>query len=186
MRFNLQKSLFLLLVLSAFPVSAFAGPIQWNFSGATFTDGGTLTGSFTFNADDATFSSVDVVISGSTTPAFNVTMLFDDPAFSSATSFEASAALPATVGSTPSVFAQLSEVMTNAGGTIPLEIGDAYAGICSTTTCSSYVTGEDYPLISGSITTNATGVPEPGSWATLGLGLIGLAALKLRPRPARG
>jgi hypothetical protein len=184
MRFNLQKSLFWVLVLSAFSISAFAGPIQWNFSGVTFTDGGTLTGSFTYNADTATFTNVDVTISGSTTPAFNVTMLFDDPAFSSAIDFEASSALPATVDVTPSIYTAFSSAMTDAGGTIPILLGgDSYDGICSDTTCSTYISAA-VDIASGSITASSS-VPEPGSWATLGLGLIGLAALKLRHRPAR-
>jgi hypothetical protein len=165
-------------------VGASAGPIQWNFSGVTFIDGATLTGSFTYDADANVFSNVDVTISGSTTPVFNVTMLFDDPINAAPTFFLASSALPATVDVTPSIFVTLPTAMTDAGGTIPIRDAPlSYAGICATTTCGTYTLSSEY-ITAGSITT-ISAVPEPGSWAMLGVGLMGLAAPKLRQRGRR-
>jgi len=49
---------------------AFADPVTWTITGGTFTDGGTLTGSFVFDADTVTFSQVNLTVSGGNTTAF--------------------------------------------------------------------------------------------------------------------
>jgi hypothetical protein len=175
MRF-LHRPLLVLTALGALSVAASAGPILWTVSDATFTDGATLTWSFVYDADLAVFSSVNLTISGSSTPAFNVTMTVDDPAFSAAFEIEASTILPAVIGTTPSLYLGLTADMTDAGGVIPTV--DAYAGICATTSCSLYEGNSILDLSSGSISaTGTSSTPEPAAISLVGSALIGLGFL---------
>jgi hypothetical protein len=172
MRF-LHRGLLLLAALSVLSAVASAGPLLWTFSGATFADGATLTGSFDYDADSGAFSSVNVTISGSTNSAFNVTMTVDDPGiYSNSTTLEFSTILPAVVDETPSLYIALSTAMTDAGGTIPIGDEEGYDGICSDTTCSSYSSANDY-ISGGSITAVST-VPELATISLVGSALLGL------------
>jgi hypothetical protein len=47
-----------LLVLTSHLTPASASPLTWTFSGATFNDGGTLSGSFVYDADQSLFSGI--------------------------------------------------------------------------------------------------------------------------------
>ncbi len=72
---NMIKSLFALptlltattltLVASTFVESAQAVSLQWSFQNAVFEDGGTLTGSFNYDADTNTYSNINISVSGS-------------------------------------------------------------------------------------------------------------------------
>jgi uncharacterized protein (TIGR03437 family) len=69
-RARLRAVLFLILTAGA----AFSAPITWNFSNATFNDGGTATGYFVFDSDAGAISNWNIVTSaGSTLPAFTYT-----------------------------------------------------------------------------------------------------------------
>src|SRR5271156_6342346 len=52
-----------LLVIASAALTATAGPVSWTLSGVTSL-GTTITGSFTFDADTTTYSSVDIVTTG--------------------------------------------------------------------------------------------------------------------------
>lgn len=71
----------------------------------------------------------------------------------------------------------LKRPVTNAGGTIPLLLGTGGLSVNSTIACPGCAT-----LMSGYITTNS--IPEPGSLALLGSGILAVAGL-LRRRVAR-
>jgi hypothetical protein len=113
-------------------------------------------------------------------------MLFDVPAFSTATYFEASTALPAVVGTTAAIYTRFSSAMTDAGGAIPILLSfDSYEGVCQAVDCTVFTPPLD-AVAAGEISAPTSIAPEPEPWATLVLGLIGLAALKLRHRSTRG
>src|SRR5258708_19781801 len=57
MRLGLPK---ILLGLGVCSVFASAAPVVWTLSGVTFSDGGTASGSFIFDADTNTYSSINV------------------------------------------------------------------------------------------------------------------------------
>lgn len=50
--------------------SAFAFPVTWTLSGATFSDGGTATGSFVYDVDTGTLSNWSVSVAGGGTATF--------------------------------------------------------------------------------------------------------------------
>ncbi|MBD0385192.1 MAG: PEP-CTERM sorting domain-containing protein [Nostoc sp. C3-bin3] len=55
----------LTLIASTFVESAQAVSLQWSFQNAVFEDGGTLSGSFNYDADANTYSNINIFASGS-------------------------------------------------------------------------------------------------------------------------
>jgi hypothetical protein len=71
---SLDRRLIFLIALVLFSATqADAVPLTWNLSGVTFLDGGTATGSFTFDADAATagvLSAPIITVTGGATGVF--------------------------------------------------------------------------------------------------------------------
>jgi hypothetical protein len=127
-----QASSMIALVLMASTVGA-AAPVLWTFSGVTFSDGGTATGSFIYNADTNTYSSVHVITSGGTNPGATYIT-----ATSGATA-DLIALVTATAGDltgTPLVIFVANAPLSNAGGTRTL-IPNFVEGTCNTAACLS-------------------------------------------------
>src|SRR5579885_3048511 len=114
----LRCALIAIAKVSSVP-SASAATILWTLQGVTFGDGGKASGSFDYNADTNTFSSIDIVTTpGSSFPG--ATYLAIDPGkASSATSL---AVVPnaglADLTGTAVLDLFFSSALTNAGGTI--------------------------------------------------------------------
>lgn len=70
-RLQLRSGLLAGLVLMAASLSAQAAPITWTLDNVTFTDGGTATGSFTIDAAAKTWSAFDIVTAGPALSGFN-------------------------------------------------------------------------------------------------------------------
>ena len=181
----------LLIGLSA---AASAGPILWTFSGATLTDGGTITGSFDFDADTNTYSNVNVVttpgslLSGSVysfvcgqdvasctgvTPNSAEVLLLASNA-TDQTGLPALALFFTGIGGVPPAG------LTDAGGTIDisntsLSVGAAQEAPCSDAACAA-------PGSPARFTTagDVVGTPEPSTWGLLAAGFGMIAAFARR------
>ena len=134
----------------------------------------TVTGSFTLDPS-LNIVTYNIIVSGTNTQANGV--------FTPSNSFPVNPN-PTTfpfinVNSTPNRFLVLflKRPVSNAGGSIPLLFGSGGLTVNSTIACPGCAT-----LVSGYVTTNP--IPEPGSLALLGSGILAVAGL-MRRRQAR-
>jgi hypothetical protein len=155
-----------LLVISAFSGSAHAALLTYTLQDVKFTDGAVATGSFTFDAVTHQGGAFDVSITGGILSALEYT--------------NANSSFFYGVGVGPNNFILFDiplqryfnfsflSPLTNAGGTFELNLPFTYE--CNN--CSAFRIAT-----SGSVTSQAPGtVPEPGTVALLGLGLLGFVA----------
>lgn len=180
---------FALLLFLSVPRTASADDITWTLSGVTLSDGGTATGSFVYNADTNTISSVDIVTSSGT--AFGgATYLAVDPDYTpfapgmSDIVFVTTATPPnSDFTGMPALDLIFLNPLTDGGGTVNLELDSAEL------TCDASCTSEGpyfyRSLASGEVTTLVS-TPEPSSVLLLGLGLFGLCILANRHRRSVG
>jgi hypothetical protein len=112
--------------------TANAVPVTWTLSGVTFTDGGTATGSFVYDADTDDLSTWSVSVAGGDTQTFPP--ITYDSTDSSATYLTNA---PTTFGALFSLNSSFrgirlpaTSVLSNAGGTLPVNIGSAAAAEC--------------------------------------------------------
>ena len=152
--------------------AAHATPITWTLQDFVFNDGGVATGSFVYDADTDTVTSIAITttagsIRGGDTygvGTINVSdTLFDtiDPGF------------PVQVGVTTRLLFSLANPMTNAGGTIAVVNPFRFEFTCANAPACD-IPSELRSLVSGSITTNA--VPEPTAILLFGTAAAGLLA----------
>ncbi len=160
-----------------------AGPITWNFSNIVYGDGTTVTGSFVFDADTNTFSGLQATTSGGTSvPAtsswvFNTNGVLPTLNAGGQTGFNAVDVLSAdeTGAHDISLFSDLGPILTNAGGTITLDLFE-------TGTCANAICFAVNPPISSTGSgqfSAAAAVPEPSTLIFSGSALI-LAVFRRR------
>jgi PEP-CTERM motif len=180
-------------LLIGLSTAAGAGPVLWTFSGATLTDGGTITGSFDFDADTNTYSNVNVVTSlGSVLGGSAYSFVCGQdvasctglaPNSTEALLLTSNAAdqtgLPAIALFFTGVGAVPPAGLTDAGGIIDisntsLSVGAAQEAACSNAACSA-------PAPPGRFT-NAGDVatPEPSTFGLLAAGFAVIAAFARR------
>jgi hypothetical protein len=148
-----------------FAAAAGASPLLWSLSGVTFTDGSTATGSFLFDADTSTYSSIDIVTS--TGSIAGSTYLFTNPALPAVGSSILAAFPTSSQGiGTLELLLQYVSALTDAGGTDALSFGAK--GPCQDSACD--VINADRMVNAGEVTTN--GVPEPSSVVLCLLGVV--------------
>jgi hypothetical protein len=116
---------------------AFAVPVMWTLSGATFNDGGTATGSFVYDADTNTLSNWSVSVAGGNTATFPP-ITYDTTTASGSISGQGATTTGVNLAAggnrqlrTPSV-----SPLSNAGGTVAIDISNIYQGECFN--CSPY------------------------------------------------
>jgi hypothetical protein len=144
----------LVSILAFFSLSAHATPVVWNLSGVTFEDGGTASGSFTYDADTGAYSAISI----STTAGTVITTAMDYDVTNAGCldldeiiCFLNVADGPDYTGDLGVTFAWLGTPLTNAGGTVTLTGGREYT--CENATC--FTVGAPLRLLdAGSITTN--------------------------------
>ena len=147
--------------------AACAAPVIWNLNSVSFADGGTASGSFTYDADIDQYSAWTIAVAGGTTaalPAYTYTSASGFQGIHSASAIDF-VAIPV-VRYLRLTFAS---PLTNAGGTTALIAGTAFE--CDNCTIRRNI-------VAGSVTTAVPGaVPEPTSWALMlmGFGATGYA-----------
>lgn len=180
-RFSLWRCAWVALASLLLAGPATAVPVTWTLVGVTFEDGGTAVGSYVFNADTAGFSDISIVTSPNPTLGLGATYGVAT-GVGTALFFDTVESFPLT--GTDRLLFDLVSPMTNAGGTIAINLASQTPdaeGTCTNADCSFI---DPFRLIvSGSITTVVTPVPEPSALVLFAAALAGLV-LSLR-RKAR-
>lgn len=175
---KILKSAALVVTLGCLSLSAQAISITWDIVGVG-ASGGSVTGSFVFDADTTTTSNVSVMTSGGALPTATYSFPHPDFFFAGSLWFLEIAGADLTGGQ--SLFFVLASSMTNAGGTIGL-IG-VQTGVCVDVICSSLDGSLPNTLDlspAGSIVSRVTPVPEPSALSLLVMGLAGIAWVRRR------
>ena len=162
-----------LVVLCGMAPRASADQVTWDLSGVTFSDGGTASGSFVYNADTNTVSSVDFTTTAGGSFG-GATYAGVDPGFGpSATDivFVTDSSLLDFTG-TPVLQMIFASALTDLGGTILLS--GTGEGVCANIGCTS---GIESRIITGGEVFSA---PEPSSLLLLGMGMFGLVGAAKR------
>jgi hypothetical protein len=165
-------ALLAVLALGAAPLAQ-AAPVQWVLQDVLFNDGGTAFGSFVYDADTNTFSSIAITTTDGSALSGNFYEFINfDPGLADADSVLLAAAADPVFG-TPAFNMNLATPMTNAGGTIDLATAPpplAFESTCLTNPCTMFFS-IDREIISGSI----SAVPLPGAlWLfATALGFLG-------------
>jgi hypothetical protein len=172
-------------LLGVYAASAIAVPVTWTLSGATFTDGGTASGYFVYDADTDTLSTFSVVTAAGNTVAFPATTYDLSTAFGSIDSSGAGTiGTVLTIGNPPPGPGQRPlrmpavSALSDAGGSVALNLLSPYQGECYN--CNPYrffnagnLVGTVAPAITsassanftlstaGSFSVVATGTPTP-------------------------
>lgn len=178
-------------LLLASATGAQAQTRTWTIRNAVFSDGGTWTGSFDWDATTNTFGGYSWTVSGGDTTAFPAVTYTNANAaaapffadFQVGTEFVHNYVFQ-TTGLSPeqprSLYLSTLAALTGAGGTVGLNLTSPSYPAVECYGCAPY-----RPLVSGYLTTAAGpgGVPEPASWALMimGLGAVG-GALRSRRR----
>jgi PEP-CTERM motif len=166
----LRRLASLIFLLSA---GAWASPLTWTLQGVTFTDGGTASGSFVFDATSGIFSSINITTTtGSVLTGANYT--FPDPgnvAHNGPAELFMVTSNAADLTGTPILTLIWASNLTNAGGIVPfsstLNSGET---TCTSPTCSSIDQTTGRTTTAGAISAPAS-VPEPATILLVGSAL---------------
>ncbi len=182
----MKKAIFIGIMACCAAVSqSQAAIVEWTLNNVVLSDGQTLTGGFSFDADTSTYSNISIANSGS---SFIPSTVFDRQITPNACSsilctFNDSAPSLGDIGLTliwnnSGVFPALS----NDGGVRELNIGAAVFRACTREDCAARTVAPTDPIyatvVSGEL--NASAVPVPAAaWLFLSA-LGGLAGLRAR------
>jgi hypothetical protein len=194
----MKKSHLLGLVCACLIITSFssqASPIAYTLNDVVFTDGGTASGTFTYDAETFTYSDISIATtSGSLFSGNTYTNLFNDypvqfPA--NGWTFHAKSG-PEPIAFDDHAFKlQFTNFLTNDGGTYTLDTSNdfrSYEGTWVEVTGST--TGGGMPLLrsiaSGTVSGTLAAVPIPAAVWLFGSGLLGLLGISRSNKyPAR-
>jgi hypothetical protein len=160
-----------LLSLVAFFASATvcAAPLEWAIDSLAFNDGGTASGTFTYNADTNTYSNIDIVTT--------VGSAFEGAAYnavntSAPNSSDFLGAMIFPLGGLPTLQLSFAASLTNDGGNVAI---DGYAESMCGDACEFAIS--DYRYISAG---QISAVPVPAAVWLFGSALAGLGWIRRR------
>lgn len=169
--------LLLLLTIGVVPLAGRMAPVVWTLSGVTFDDGGTASGTFTYDVGTNSYSSVAITTTNGTTRSGA------SYAFPRASS-NSTAALVNTINSAsdqtglPGFLMVYATALSDLGGTIGL-ISPSLEATCSDPSCA--LVGTSIRVVTAGTVTTVT-VPAMPPWiaagTTLLLGLIAAGFLR--------
>lgn len=162
--------------------TAAAVPVKWTIPSMPLSDGGTISGSFTFDADTVTYSDINIVTAGGTTPGVNTTYV----RLSAIGGFATQLYLHPATANAQTAYLWFPAPLTNAGGSAA--IGSISEAAACLEPCMGFV-ADRATSTPGSITGAVIGaaptpVPTMSEWAMILLGatLAGGAVLFLQRR----
>jgi len=174
-------------VLAAFGLSApaSAAPVTWTLVDAVFADGGSASGTFTYDADTNTYSAINIVTTAGSIQSGDDYNILAPMFVHSATRFGAvPVPSPGLTGLT--IFSVTwASALTNAGGVVSILLGGGSSeGVCVNFNCSIFnsVGGGARAFVSGYVTTSE--VPLPAALPMFLAGLAGVGAMRLKKRAA--
>ncbi len=191
---KLVAALQVVLLGTFFPVPGLAVNVEWSLDGLTRADGGTVSGSFTYDADTNTYSAINVTTTQGSSTLPGETYAGFDPASSDAGGLILQRAQGASdLTGQNNIFLQFVPALSNSGGTLTPALASEVGCVnsnCSTATNSQSLTGD----IVGTVVTSpplppadATPIPTMPTWliAMMALFIAALAAPKLRRSTTR-
>ena len=177
--------------------SALAVPLMWTFNGVTFSDGGTASGSFVYDATTNTDSAVNITTtSGSSVTGSTYTFLCVSPCGGGTVMSPNFVSVLTVSGSgnltgLPQLEVRFLTPLTNAGGTVTLETGlNSFEDRCTVANCSATMP-PIRTVTAGSITAGPIGpavsaqIPTLSTWALIVLALLMIGSVAFaRRRPS--
>lgn len=151
-----------------------AGPITWTLSDVIFEDGGSASGSFTYDADGVAYTNVSITTSGFSdgTTTFGGTYTQVLPSFS----FDrylvvAPTGVSGDLTGVLTIGFEWAQLLSNDGLTTEI-VASVFSieSVCTNSTCLNFDTS-DRRIASGRVSTQ---VPVPATLALIGVGLAGL------------
>lgn len=158
MRRRIAELAALVCILVFAPLAAHAVPVQWTLSGFTFTDGGTASGSFVYDADTNTYSSVNITTTAGSVLA-GASYTDESPGYASTATV--GLFVTTTVGDltgTPALALFYAGGLTNAGGAVPITTTTNVEGTCNNPTCNG---GTGLRSLAAGASLNGVVVPPP-------------------------
>ena len=156
------------------PTAALADPILWTLNNVTFSDGGTASGSFIYDADFNTYSAINIETTPGTERLSGATYIqLSNEFVSNDTRVVVLTAAGSVTGASLLLLPYYGTPLTNAGGTVVLTIPISAEGTCINTPCTN-VPVDLRETNSGSLVGVALPAPVPtlSEWAMITLGLI--------------
>lgn len=163
-----------------------AAPVTWTLVNAVFEDGGTASGTFTYDADTNTYSAINIITTaGSIQSGAEHDIVA--PMFAHASTRFGAVPVPSPGLTGLTILAiTWASPLTNAGGLVSILTSDHASGegLCLNFNCSVFYSylGGSRQLISGYVTTGE--VPLPAALPMFLAGLAGVGALRLKKRAA--